>query len=493
MTGRKGGMPAGGKMETDVLIAGGGTAGFIAAVAAARNGAKVLLVEPQSFLGGTPTGAMVRGIVSMRHARVRPREESVLYTSEYADDQQIFGLAQEYLDRLIKAQAAWGKTGQATVLQMFDPEIAKWVVEQMVLEAGVEVWLYSQVVEVIKAGKRVTGAVVENALGRVPVKAKVTIDATGDGWVAVYAGADYRQGRDADGLCQAISLCFTIGGVKLEATLQYMEQNIEEFGRKYVEHLRQLKKEGKPLTFPSFKAKMREAIKNGDFPIPYGAERVDPENHFTVFRPVFRSGKVRYDVVAYNTDMAYGVDAANPLQLSKAMMAMRDWAVKMAAYYRRYIPGFEECYLDQTAAMAGIRETRRIVGDYVLTDEDVLRGKTFQDAVGRNGGYADLHDEEGGKGPIRQTEVGTANGGWYHIPYRILLPRGLENLMITGRCVSSERIANASIRGQGACMATGQAAGTAAALAVKKGVSPRSLAVGELQKTLTAQGALIWE
>lgn len=475
------------KVETDVLVAGGGTAGFLAAIAAARNGAKVLLIEPESYLGGTSTGALVRVLWSLRHAPVSNLPDMVLRPTLYPGEQLILGLAQEYLDRLIEAHAAWGKPGSATIIALFDPELAKWVMEQMVTEAGVEVWLYSSVVDVVKSDSRVLGAVIGNSLGKIEVEAKVTIDATGDGWVAAYAGADFEQGRSGDGLCAALSLFFTINGVKIDSVLEYLAQNADEFGREYVNRSLQARKEGRPLTFYHFRSKLREAL--GDYPIPYRADRVNPDTHHLQFAPIFKNEKIRYDVAAFNVDMAYRVDATNPLELSKAMIAMRDFAVKMAAFYRKYIPGFEESYLDQTAPKAGIRETRRIIGDYILTGEDIQTGKTFTDAVGRCGTQVDLHDEDGGKESIKVIEVGGA--GWYHIPYRILLPRGIDNLLIAGRCVSSDRLANASIRSQGGCMAMGQAAGTAAAMAVKQRLTPRAIKVGELQKILASQGVII--
>jgi hypothetical protein len=479
------------KVKTDVLVAGGGTAGFLAAIAAARNGAKVIIVEPESYLGGTATGALVRGIWTLRHAPITNLPDMTSRTSDYTGEQYVLGLAQEYLDRLIEARSAWGVPGKAAIVQIFDPELAKWVIEKMVTEAGVEVWLYSRVVEVLKEENRIVGAVVDNSLGKIEVEANVIIDATGDGWVAVYAGADFEMGRSSDGLCQALSLFFTIAGVNINAVLEYLAKNEEEFGREYVNRVIKLRKEEKPLRFYSFKSKMREAIKNGDFPIGYRADDVNPDKYFLQVDPIFKNGKVRYDVMAFNTDMAYRVDATDPLDLSKALISMRDFAVKMASFYRKYIPGFEDSYLDQTASKPGIRETRRIIGDYILTGEDVQIGKSFPDAIGRCGGNADAHNEDGGKEAIKVVEVG--GEGWYHIPYRILLPRGIENLLVVGRCVSSDRLANASVRGQGACLVMGQAAGTAAALSVKESVTPRAIDVKNLQKVLSSQGVLIWE
>ena len=386
-------------------------------------------------------------------------------------------------------QHVQGSVGKATVRALFDPELAKWVIEQMVVEAGVEVLYNTKVVNVLMLDKFVTGAIIETSLGRTEVEAKVTIDATGDGWVALNAGANFELGRPEDSLCQPLSLYYVIGGIKLDLTLDYLSQHAEEFGKDYVNQVVRLKKEGKPLTLLSFRPQIREAIKHGDYPTPYGAEGLNPDTQFTVSRPMFKNGKMRYDIIAHNQDMAYRVNAADPVELSKALIGMRDVAVKMAAFYRKYVPGYEDSYLLQTAQKAGVRDTYRIIGDYVLTKEDVLSGRTFEDAIGRGGAAIDIHNIDSGKELIRLTEIG--GKGWYHIPYRILLPRGIDNLLVVGRCVSTDHVANGTLRNEASSMLTGQAAGTAAALSAKEEAQPRAISVSNLQKVLTSHGVLI--
>lgn len=481
---------AGARVKKDVLVVGGGTAGFVAAIAAARNGASALLVESEDYLGGTQTGAMVMGIWSLRRQRHTELPEWTQQANVYPDEQVIFGMAQEFLDRLIKAKAAWGQPGKATLSALFDPEMAKWVIDGWVTESGVEVWLNSRLTGVLKTGSRVHGGVIKVGSRDIEVEAGVTIDATGDGWAAVYAGAESEKGRPEDGLCQPLSLVFTIGGVNMDATIKYMQDDADEFGREYVEQVTRLKNAGRPFTLAAFRSKLREAAKNGDYPTPYGVDRPFPDTHFGVSRPVLKDGKIRYSITAFNVDMAYRVDPTDPIALSAAMIGLRDVAVRMWQFHRKYIPGYEDSYLLQTAQKVGIREGRRIMGDYILKDKDVREGQTFPDAIGQCGGLCDIHDPDGGKAPITLLEIG--NSGWYHIPYRILLPHGIDGMLVAGRCVSAERIANASIRGQGACMVTGQAAGTAAALAVKKGVTPRTVPVEELRRLLVAQGSSIF-
>ncbi len=478
------------QIQTDVLVAGGGTAGFVASIAAARNGAKVTLMEQRDHLGGTHSGGMVMMIRSMRHMRApRGADEKIVmragYESSYDDQQLVFSIAQEYLDRMIEVKSAWGSKGQATARQIFDPEIAKWVIEQMVLEAGVDVWLYSQATDILMRDNRVSGLVIENLQERIEINAKVTIDTTGDGDVCAAAGAPFEKGDPEHGCCQPLTLYFALGGINLEKTLTYLADHADEFGQLYVSTILRLKEEGKPITLFPFKAKVKEALKNNDYPIPYGLDSVNPDILHDPVRPMFRNGKFRYDITLHNMDMAFNVDATNRKELTKATIAMRDIAVRMAAFYRKYIPGYEECYLVHTAPVVGIRDSRRITGDYTVTKDDVISGRAFEDAIGRYGSVIDVHDKDG----IHLKEVG--GKGWFHIPYRALLPSGVDNLLVAGRCISADYNAQGATRSQAACMLTGQAAGTAAAIAVKAGVGPREISVKELQRVLALQNQLV--
>ncbi len=481
------------KVQTDVLVVGGGTAGFVAAIAAARNGAKVILVEQRDHLGGTHSGGMVMMIRSMRHMRAPRNAEHkkvmiASYESSFDDQQVVYSIAQEYIDRMLESGSAWGTKGQATARQLFDPEMAKWTIERMVLEAGAEVWFYSRSTDVLMSDNAVRGVVIENMQERIEITAKVTIDTTGDGEVCAAAGARFEKGDPETGYGQPLTLYFVIGGVNLEKTLDYIRNNPGEFSPEYVETVVRLREEGKPFTVLPFKSKIKEALANGDYPIPYGLEKVNPETLTYMARPMFRNGKFRYDLISHNMDMAYNVDATDKRQLTEATMAMRDIAVRMAAFYRKYVPGYEDSYLVNTAQSVGIRDSRRIIGDYTLTKEDVLSGRTFEDGIGRYGSVVDVHDKDG-KQSLMLAEVGGA--GWFHVPYRVLLPAGIRNLLVAGRCISADYVAQGCTRSQAACMMTGQATGTAAALAVRAGVEPRAVNISELQKTLIARNQII--
>jgi FAD dependent oxidoreductase len=481
------------QVHKDVVVVGGGTSGFVAAISAARNGANVLLIEQRDHLGGTHSGGMVMMIRSMRHMRApngmdQKRLMMTKYESSFDDEQIVRSIAQEYIDRMHDVGSAWGNKGQAATRQLFDPELAKWVIQTMVEEAGVEIWLNSYVTEIIGGDGAINGIVLENLRERVEVYAPVVVDCTGDADIAAATGASYEFGSPEDGRCQPMSLYFTVGGVDLDKTLAYAKECVGEFTEEYVNTLLQLKRDHMPLTMFPFKGKIREALAKGDYPLPYNLEDVNPDTLSYIVRPMYRNGKFRYDTTSHNMDMAYNVDATDRIELTKATLAMRDLANRMAIFYRKYIPGYENSYLALTAQSVGIRDSRRIVCDYTITQADVLAGRDFEDGIGRYGSLMDVHDKSGKKS-LALTEVG--GKGWFHIPYRAMLPKGTKNLIVAGRCISSDYDAQGSVRSQAACMVTGQAAGTAAALAVRGNVDPRGIDVSKLQEVLRSQDQVI--
>ena len=472
---------------SDVIVVGGGTSGFAAAVAAARAGASVSLLEQTSYLGGTMTGGLVPGIVSLRHQPWRSQETLVQLETLYSGEQIVRGIAQELVDRLVRVGGAYGHEGEASVRVLFDPEIAKWVIDEMAREAGVKTLFYTKVTGVNRDGARVSG--VRFNYGET-LDADVVIDATGDGHVAYLAGAPYEQGEGGDvTYVQPISLYFLMGGVDLKQTVAYASSDAEGFSPGYVARLNEMFDAGKPLAIPSFAALRAIATQRGDYPIPYRSTTLNLRAHNSLIRPVFRSGRTLYDTTMHNVDMAFRVDATDSRDLSEAISAMRAYTVKMAEYFRKYVPGYENSYLLQIADSVGVRETRRIRGDYMLTGEDVLEARTFNDSIGYCGGAVDIHDVEGGRERTRMSPI--RGGRLYQSPYRILLPLGIDGLLVAGRCVSADRVACGSIRQQAGCIVTGQAAGVAAALASRQHTQPRDVPIGDIQGVLRDQGAVI--
>jgi hypothetical protein len=470
----------------DVVVVGGGTAGFAAAIAAAREGAKVKLIEQSSYLGGTMTGGLVPGIVSLRHQPWRDQETLVAMETSYEGEQVVQGIAQELIDRLIDAGGAHGEKGKATIRVMFDPEIAKNVIDQMVREAGVETRYYTKVTDILRSNGGVAG--VRANYGE-ELRADVVIDASGDGHVAWLAGARYEQGEQGDvTYVQPITLYFLMGGVDLGKTIAYACSGREEFSEGYLTKLKQLHAEGKPLTIPGFPRLREAAGQAGDYPIAFGSTTLNPRAHNNILRPIYRNGKTVFDTTMHNVDMAYRVDATDSKSLSDAIGSMRDFTLKIGEFYRKYVPGYEDAYVLQIADSVGVRETRRVVGEYMLTGDDVLDARSFPDSIGYCGATVDVHNVNGSD----KTHMSSIRGGrLYQIPYRILVPETVDGLLVAGRCVSADRIACGSIRQQAGCIVTGQAAGVAAALASRTGVKPRKVPAKDVQAALKRQGAQI--
>ncbi len=473
---------------TEVVVAGGGTAGFAAAIAAARAGASVTLVEQMSYLGGTMTGGLVPGIVSMRHQPWRDEETLVQLESLYSGNQVVRGIAQELVDRLVAVGGSYSlQDGEAPVRVLFDPELMKWVVDQMVREAGVRILYQTKVTGVRKDGDTVTG--IETDYGRF-LPADVVIDATGDGHVAHFAGAPYEQGENDDKTyVQPISLYFLMGGVDIAKTVAFISNSPDDFTEAYIRKLNELYERKMPFTLLAINSIRERAAKDGKYPIPFGTTTLNPRAHTSICRPVFRGGAIRYDVTMHNVDMAYRVDATDVESLSAAIGSMRDFTVRTANYFRDYVPGYESAYLMQVADIVGVRETRRIIGDYVLQGTDVIDARAFEDTIGYCGATVDVHDVDGGKERTRMTAI--REGKAYQVPYRMLLPKGVEGLLVAGRCVSADRVACGSIRQQAGCLVTGQGAGVAAALAGRARLTPRTLPYAQIREELTRQGALL--
>jgi hypothetical protein len=418
--------------DVDVVVVGGGPAGFVAAVAAARNGARTLLIERYGFLGGMATSALV-GPFGLRD-RERPVVE---------------GIPREFLDRLEAAGGAlrsyrgrWEECG-------FDPEVVKYIADQMVEESGAELLLHSLTCHTLVADDGIQAVFIESKSGRQAITAKIFIDATGDGDIAALSGAPYEKGREEDDLLQPMTLMYRLGNVNVESL--WDDEN-------------------------ALSEKMKEAREKGEMP-PY--------------RVCFGSpGSAIYEgAISVNTTRLYG-DATNVEDLTRAQVQGRKDVRKLVDFWRRHALAYSESRLIDTAIQVGVRETRRIIGEYVLTSDDVLHYRKFDDVIALGNWPIDLHDPTGG---TKQADIGILlkRDRAYQIPYRCLLPKKMDNLLVAGRCISTTREANGSTRVMPICMAIGQAAGTAAALAVAQKTGLRNLEVSALQKRLLEQGAIL--
>jgi len=481
--------------EADVVVVGGGTAGFTAAYAAARTGAATVLVESASFLGGTTTGGLVTPMMGWRVMRYGDQAEQFIQLTR---GQVVGGFATEFVDRLKAASGAWGRPREYTTMVAVDPEMVKIVMDRMLSEAGVDIWFLTQFVDVVMEGPRATGVIVASEAALQLIRCKAVVDASGDGDVAARAGAEFQFGRPSDGKPQPVTLVYVLGGIDFERFIQYLKENPDEIVRGETridfkqtltpQMVEEYYQKGWPILIHGLPDAASRAVANGDFPVPLGADKPVLHPHVALF-PAFRSGKVVFSVTQHGGDCGVGVDATDHTQMTAALIAGREFALRMALFYRKYVPGFEGSYLLETASMLGVRESRRIVGDYTLTEEDARQCRMFDDAVGINGCRLDIHALDPDS-PGLACDIGPQ--GWYQIPYGVLLPKGLEGILVAGRCVSSDHIAHASMRHQATgCMVTGHAAGSAAATAAMRGTTPRRLDVKSIQALLRSQGAII--
>lgn len=472
--------------HSEIIVIGGGTAGCAAALAAARGGRETMLIEQFGFLGGWATAALVNPFMTHRTSDGKPL---------------IGGIFDELRDRLSSAGGLLGSS--------FDAECMRFVLQEMLLEAGVRLRLHTMFesaryarsdaseASCTEASDRTSGMLRGKKLpeayrsiivrtisksGAEEFSCSRLIDCSGDGDAAVSLGARFEMG-DADGLPQAVTLMFDMGGVDLEKVLTYVRDHPDQF------RFPKLAPTADPaelargvVSVAGYYDLVAEARANGEYSAPGDL--------------IFFIGRPRRGEVVFNTTHVGGIDGTNAEDLTRAEIEGRRQMMSVVAFVRKYVPGFENAYLLRSPEHVGVRETRRVVGDYVFSADDVVEARKFDDAICRLAYPVDIHSGKG-SGYTRSEEksAGRPNnappGDWYEIPYRCLLPAGLGNVLVAGRCVSSTQAGHGAIRIMPACIAMGQAAGTAAALSLDEGVSVREVDVPALLNTLRGQGALV--
>lgn len=441
---------------TDVLVVGSGPAGLSAAVAAAREGMSVRLVEQYGYLGGNLTGGLVGPCMTS--------------FSLDGKTQLIRGIFDEFVRRMEALDGAVHPShtvggspfsgfmtyGHEAVTP-FDPEVAKRVAFEMVLDAGVELMLHTTMVDSVVEDSRVTGAVVAHKGGMSFLPATVTIDASGDGDVAARAGAAFRYGRDSDGTVQPMTLFFRVRDVDDAAVAAYQAEHPEE-------------------RFP-FESLVEKAHREGTYSLPRRGVQLFKTLETSVWR--------------VNTTRVTGVDGTDVHDLTRAEVAARRQVLDLLDFFRAELPGMADARLLDTAATIGVRETRRIVGTYEITLEDLVSGRAFDDVIAVAGYPVDIHSPTSKDGPFDDDIPATANV--YEIPYGALVPAEIDGLLVAGRCISGSHEALAAIRVMPPAFALGQGAGTAAAQAVHGGIAPRDVDVPALQERLLDAGAYLGE
>ncbi|MBA7627703.1 hypothetical protein ES703_35170 [subsurface metagenome] len=447
--------------KKDVIVVGGGPTGIAASIAASRLGANALLIERYGFLGGNATAGLVTHFDSI-------------------ELMEITGIAKEIYEELKRRKAV--KEFPIERVEMpytyheagcgFDPEIYKYVVMDLVEKERVNLLLHSFATGVIKEENQIKGVIVHNKSGRQEIWGKVVVDATGDGDMAVSAGVPYEKGTE-DGEMMSVSLCFTVGGVDTTKFMGYIKRNPEEVG--YHPRLGKfIKNAHKSAVLQGFHKLIEEARKKSDLTIPL---------------PEFGIGMAllpRKGEFHINATRTTNIDGTNTEDLTRAELSERKNVHHLLQFMRKYIPGFENAYILSTPVQIGVRETRRIKADYFLTLNDIRQARKFEDAImqGRWAG-SDIHSGNDMRWGFEIIE------GPYQVPYRCLLPQKVENLLVGGRCIWVEREVLGSLRLMPQCMATGQAAGVAAALSVKLNRSVRQLKGQEIQRKLREQGVSI--
>ncbi|KPJ69396.1 hypothetical protein AMJ44_03935 [candidate division WOR-1 bacterium DG_54_3] len=415
--------------QTEVLVVGGGPSGFAAALASARMGVKTLLVERYGFLGGMATAAEVNPFM----------------ISKVSGRPIIGGIFQELVGELKKKKACEdGEVfGQPHIV--FDPEILKSILFELATKADLKLLLHSCVSGAVIKGEEIKGVIVQNKSGEGRILAKAVIDASGDADIAYMSGVTCFKGREEDRLMQPATLYFTLGGVNEEKMPS--REDIDKMYRK---------------------AKAEGRIKN-------------PREKVLWFKGV-RAGELHF-----NSTRVTKIDGTKAADLTKAEIEARRQVMELVSFLKKEIPGFESSYLLSTGVQIGVRETRRIKGEYILTEEDVTQGKKFKDVIAMASYPIDVHSPTG-EGTIFKP-LGTGNH--YDIPYRCLLPQEISGLIVVGRAISVTHEALSSTRVMPTCMAIGEAGGTAAALSVIDKVMPKNVNVENLQKQLREQGAII--
>ena len=414
----------------DIIVAGSGPAGFAAAITAGRMGARTLLLEQTHAVGGIATSGLM--------SHWTGATQGPLY-NEILERESQPGPEEKYSGRHI-----------------INPDKLKLVMLEMLQEAGVDLLLYTFVAAPVMEGNRVVGVITENKNGRQAWRAASVIDATGDGDLAARAGAPYRKGREPDGGMQPVTIMFKVAGV--------------DYSRAVF-----------PGSFePNFEIPGGRIQDLGHAHLPH------PAGHVLLY-PSSLPG-----VVTVNMTNQTGIDGTLAEDLTRAELACRRQIEQIVPFLRDKIPGYEKCFLISTASLMGVRETRHFIGDYTLTAEDIVEARVFDDWIATRCSFNfDIHNVTGAGLDKDGVQHKFRSKGNYTIPYRCLLPQGIEGLLLAGRSISGTHKAHSSFRVMPICVNIGQGAATAAVTALRDGVGLREVDIAKVQHALGEQGVTV--
>lgn len=414
----------------DLIVVGGGFAGTCAALEAAEKGLHTLLIDKNNCLGGAASNCLV--IPFMNYWTKDP---------ETGENQFLAGSLFMEITRRMKLLG-----GLHDNLKTFDEEVLKLVLMRMCREYGVELLLNASVVEARVEEHAIRAVKVWGKSCMLELSADYFVDATGDAELSVLSGCRYRVGREEDNLCQPMTLCFRVHGVDREKFLA-----------------------NKPSINPLYQQFQRDGkIKN-------------PREDVLSFSTLYD------DILHFNTTRVVKLDPTDPFAVTRAEQEAREQVYEMHNFLKSNIPGFERSHVLSTALQIGIRESRMVEGEYTLNVDDLKSLARFPDAIAVSNYDIDIHSPDG---------AGTdhyyfGDGEWYEIPYRCLVPKDCDNLLVAGRCISSTHEAQASYRIMPYCAELGQAAGAAVSVAKKSGVDVRNVDVSRVQRILRDEGFLI--
>jgi len=445
----------------DIIIVGGGISGSLAGISAARNGADVLVVEQEGYLGGMLTAAGVGPMMSF-HA---------------GDVQIIKGLADELITRLYSKGKSTGHifdtTGYVPTVTPFDAEAMKRELETMLLESGGTVLYHTMLADVQTQDSKIVGITVCNKQGLVNFQAKVFIDATGDADLSAWAGVACVKGRASDGLCQPMTLNMKFTNVAIDKVKAFVKENPEQFSR-INNHIEIIDKSSR-LSIGGFEGLFKDAVDEGRITFKRSTD--------VLFFETNNEGEV-----IVNTTRVINCDPTNPVDLTKAEIEGRRQASELEQFFINCVPGFEHASFVVSGPRIGVRSSRQIIGLYTLTKNDIIECKKFEDRIAYCAYPVDVHPPEG-IAPAKTENEYIPRGFSFTIPYRSLINSSIDNLITVGRCISATYEAQGAIRTTPTVGAIGQAGGAAASIAVKLEIPVSKVPIEKLHDLLISQGA----
>lgn len=441
--------------EADVIVCGGGTAGAFAAIAAAEAGHSVIVIEQTGSLGG----AAVNGLVVPVMNTCIPGNPQCSYISE----------------RLRKELLSVGGIDSSGM--NLDPIAFESVLERFCVRFGVRMCFYTTLADAVSKGRKISESVVVNKSGLCRIRGRIFIDATGDGDLSARAGAEYMTGDPENGRHQAVSLRYLVSGIDTEKFGGFIRETAKRTGGIGAD----FDANGRisvaccPGNGWAFSEIFDEAQRNGDL-------TENDRLYWQGFSVHGRDGCIAFN----NPEFLTHNDGTDPDDLSFIRIAGKQAILRQMAFYRRYLPGFEHAYISDIASMVGVRESRNIVTEYVITADDLLSKRKFPDCICRSNYPVDIHGRT-----LRFPSVTASDDGkpWYELPFRSLVVKGFDNLLVAGRCLGADFTAQSSIRVQHSARASGEAAGIGAALALEKNVRPRDIDGAEVRRIMLEKGA----